>query len=384
MNKREYSFPEKYKLEVIDQMSKFEKLEPLWNSFLKKGDGYGYFLSFEWYKLWLEHFLKNDKLNILLLFEDNQVVTIAPFLIIKEKYKKISINKMVLIGNAYSPVRNILFKECDSISKKHMLSYLFDHLMYSSNHWDLIELYPLREDDMNYLLIKEVIKEKGYLNREKQNTENFYENNFPSSFDEYLNRRSKQFRKQLRRLRKKLEELGRVEIMIIQDSHNIDKWLNCYYEVYSKSWKKRESIGPTFHRDLAKMAAQSNNLRLGLLLLNNKPIAAEYCVIYNRTAHFLKAAYDEEYSFYMPGNIIYYEVIKYLVENDNIRAIDLGPGSDEYKKSLASEKRSLKQIFIFGKTMKGRIIAMVETVVVPGYKKCKGLKKLLKVNYARV
>jgi predicted N-acyltransferase len=354
-----------YSIKEIQKLDDFEKLKTIWDSFAEKQVEYGYFLNHDWFKLWFEHFLKNNRLHILLLSEANQVVAIAPFFRIKEKYKIFYTSKILLIGNAYSPIRNILFNESNYILKKDYLKYILNYLMSEPNVWDIMELYPLKEDDEEYMILKDVIKEQGYFNDEENYAENRFDNNFPCSFDEYLKQRSKQFRKQLRRLRNKLEQLGEIEIKIVKDACDIDEGMNAYYEVYSKSWKKREEIGPTFHRDLAKMAAQSDNLRLGLLFLNNRPIATEYCVIYKKRAHFLKSAYDEEYSFYSPGNIIYYEMIKYLIENDGVRGIDLGYGNEEYKKSLASQKRNLKKLIIFRKNMKGYFIAMLVIKLFP-------------------
>jgi len=367
-----------YSIKEIQKLDDFEKLKTIWDSFAEKQVEYGYFLNHDWFKLWFEHFLKNNRLHILLLYEGDEIVAITPLLLIKEKYRATSVNKIILIGNAYSPIRDILFKESDLSRRKNHLRYIFDYLTLNLKQWNLMELYPLREDGGSYEALKDVIKERGYFSKEENYTENWFDNNVTQSFDEYLKKRSRQFRKQLKRLRNRLEELGIVEIKFLWNSDCVDDWMDYYYEVYSRSWKKREAIGPTFHKDLARMSAKTGNLRLGLLFLNNKPIAAEYCIIHSKRAHLLKGAYDEEYSFYGPGNIIYYEMIRHLIERDGITGIDLGHGNEEYKKGLASEKRILKKIIIFNKNIKGKVIAMLEIIIAPRLKKYKLINKIHK------
>jgi hypothetical protein len=51
--------------------------------------------------------------------------------------------------------------------------------------------------------------------------------------------------------------MGRCEFRLIRNGENIDDYMDIYYMVYSKSWQKKEGIGPNFHRDLAKIAVKN-------------------------------------------------------------------------------------------------------------------------------
>ena len=77
-----------------------------------------------------------------------------------------------------------------------------------------------------------------------------------------------------------------------------------------------------------------------MLYLDRKPIATELVVVHERVASSLKTAFDLDYGKYSAGNLVLWQMIDQLQENDDIVEIDLGPGEEAYKKSLSMSKRS--------------------------------------------
>jgi len=82
--------------------------------------------------------------------------------------------------------------------------------------------------------------------------------------------------------------MGKCEFRLIRNGDNIDDYMDLYYMVYSKSWQKEEGLGPTFHRDLAKIAIRNDWLRLGFLFFEDSPIASQFWVSNNGIAYILK------------------------------------------------------------------------------------------------
>ncbi|WP_304511756.1 GNAT family N-acetyltransferase [Desulfobacula sp.] len=376
MNSKNHPLNDKYSIREITDLTEFTELRTVWDNLANKQGSYLPFLCFDWFNLWLEHFLKDNKLLILLLYKEDEVVTIAPFLIREEKFKGINARKIELIGNVYSPIRNFIFANLGNEDKNIYLSYIFNHLFNNFNGWDVIDLNPIAEDDENLSILISLTNESNYNNIEQFCHSNWYVNGINFSGDEYLNQRSKNNRQELRRRKKKLEELGKLEFRVIKNNNEIDKYMDYYYEVYTKSWKKREGIGPTFHRDLAKLAAEKGWLRLGFLFLNNIPIASQLRIVFNEVCFFLKTAYDDEYRKYGTGVILLSKMIKDIIDTDNVREIDFGPGDESYKKSWASQKRDMKRILIFNKTLKGRFLALLETELLPIVRKHKTLSQI--------
>lgn len=364
-----------YLIKEINELGKFEKLRTIWDFLANKQGAYTPFLCFDWFKMWLGLFLKDNKLLILLVYKGDQLVAIAPFLLLREKFKSITVKKIELIGNVYSPARNFIFGDINDEEKKECLSEIFEYLFNYFSLWDAIEFCPLLEEDKNCEILQQVILEKGYKKSKELYDKNWYLNGINYSAEEYLKKRPHAFRNSLRKRRRKIEELGRLEFKMIKDSENIDKYMDCYYDVYARSWKKREDIGPTFHRALAGLAAAKGWLRLGILFLNDIPVAALFCIVSNKVGFFLKVSYDKKYKEYGLGNIIHYETIRHMIDHDRIESIDLGAGSEEFKKMWVSESREMKRILLFNNSIKGDSLAILNNRILPIFNKYTPLSK---------
>ena len=371
-----YILNDGYNLRVISNLREFESLRDVWNKLAYKQGVLTPFLCFDWFKIWLEHFLKDNKLLILLLYQGEKVVAIAPFIELREKFKRILANKIELIGNTYSPIRSILFDELDETCKAICTEHIFDYLLNNYKKWDIIDLNPIADEDDYKTVIKEIIKNSSYKNIEDFCFENWYMDGINYSGDDYLNQRSKPFRKELRKRKRQLEEKGQLDFVVIKDSNGIDRFADYYYEIYAKSWKKQELIGPNFHRDLAKMAAEKGWLRLGFLFLDETPIASSFTIVSDGTAYLLKSAYDEQYKDYGPGTLIRTEMIKYVIDMDKIKKIDLGQGSESYKRFFVSHKRDMKEIFIFNKSLKGKFLALLSIRILPFVRRHRTIRQI--------
>jgi len=114
-------------------------------------------------------------------------------------------------------------------------------------------------------------------------------------------------------------------------------------------------------------------------LLNNFPIATQFCIVSNKTGYFLKVAYDEKYKEYGVGNIIHYESIKYMIDHDSIESIDLGAGSEDYKKFWVSDKRQMMRVILFNDSFKGNLLALFNNRILPTFNKYKLLRGIKEI-----
>ena len=373
MSARIYTFNQEYSLREITSYTQFLELSLDWNQLVAKDNTYKPFISFEWFQLWLNHFLHDNRVFILALFRQQRLVFIAPFFLRYDKYASIPIKKVEFIGNVYSPLKSFISGDSSVNLKELYLSYIIKYLYNNAIDWDMLDLYPLSEHDQNANVLLKVIKEAGCQNRYQPYSTSFFSRTLARTGGDYINTRSAATRQNLRRRRRGLEKLGDLEFRMIANPNNIDQYIEYYYQVYAKSWKKREEIGPTFHGDLAKLAASKGWLRLGMLFLNNIPIAAEFCILSDSAAVFLKIAYDEEFRKYGPGNIVMSETIKHMIDNDSITELDLGLGDEAYKKSWVDQEMEMSRLTIFNKNFKGRLLSILLNKAAPHYRQFKRL-----------
>jgi hypothetical protein len=367
---------DKYSIKEVTDFNEFEKLREVWNTLAKKQNFYAPFLTHEWFNLWLKHFLHQERLFILLLCYRRDPIAIAPFLIRHEKFKGIKIRKLELIGNVYSPIRNFVGFDANYEKRKVYVLKILGYLYNTLKHWDVIDLHPLAEEGATFRSFIDAVTQAGYRNAEYISFKNWYQDQINSSGKEYLGSLSKNLRKNIRKRTRLLNEVGELEFKVVREFQELEHYIDWYYKVYSKSWKKREAVGPVFHRELARLACRKGWLRLGFLLLNNKPIATKFVIVHKGVGYFLKSAYDFEYAKFGPGSILSARMLEYLIDFDNICQVDYGEGEESYKEQWVSKIRTRKGILIFNRNLKGIFLAMLMAHILPVFRQKEILRKL--------
>jgi CelD/BcsL family acetyltransferase involved in cellulose biosynthesis len=376
MTGKVYSLDDQYSLKEIRNLDDFEKLKTLWDELAEKQNTFTPFLCFDWFKIWLEHFLQGNKMLILLLCKEDEIATIAPFLIKEERFKGINIRKIELIGNVYSPIRYLLFSELDNGEKEKNLSSLFKFFSKIYNDWDILDLYSIPEENASFDILKKAIGETAFKYNDYFCFGDHYLDEINYSGEEYLKRRPGNISKNVPYRLRRLKKIGELEFRLIKNNDDIDRYMDVYYELYSRSWQKRENTGPTFHRSLAKMIAAKGWLRLGFLFFDHSPMACQFWICANQQAYILKLFYDESYQQYAPGKILTAEMMKYVIDIDKVKVIDYLHGDENYKKDWTPKFRERRGIMVFNQNIKARYLAFLNNRILPAINENEYLKKM--------
>lgn len=173
------------------------------------------------------------------------------------------------------------------------------------------------------------------------------------AFDEWFSKRPSQLRNTWRRRLKKLGSLGGARIEFhgwkslakseagegsgipIALAESLDALIGSWTEVYTRSWKQPEPF-PEFVPGLIRLADQRGWLRLGVLYLGERPVAAQLWLYHRGRAIIYKLAYDEEFRELSPGLALSVEMFRNAITVDRASTIDYGSGDDAYKKDWMS------------------------------------------------
>jgi len=368
-----------YSVKIITEQGEFEKLKPVWENIVIKQRAYEPFLSSAWFTIWLRHFLKNNRLLILFLSKGQEVLTIAPFLISRGKFKGNNVKKIELIGNVYSPFRYFLFSDLDYEKRIKNLSIIFEYLVRTLEGWDIVELSGIPEEDSCFDTVRRAMEQGGLKYTEFFCYGDWYLDEIDFSGDEYFNGLPEKIRKDVLYCKRRIEKMGKYEFRLIKGCENIDYYMDLYYDIYAKSWQKKEGIGPKFHRDLAKMALEKGWLRLGFLFFDDVPIATQFWISSNGTAFILKTAYDQDFRKYSPGKLLTSEMAKYAIDIDNVETIDYGQGDEGYKQDWTPRRRERKGIVGFNNNLKGKYLEILTNRVQPVVNKNQFLRKVKEI-----
>jgi CelD/BcsL family acetyltransferase involved in cellulose biosynthesis len=154
----------------------------------------------------------------------------------------------------------------------------------------------------------------------------------------YLAARPGALREAIRRRGKRLMEKMGARFSITSGADGLEAAIASYEKIYSASWKEPEPFAD-FNAAFMRACAADGSLRLGILSLNDKPLAAQFWVVRNKIGAVLKLAHDEASRALSPGTVLTALMIRHILEEARVDWLDFGRGDDDYKKDWTSARR---------------------------------------------
>ncbi len=154
----------------------------------------------------------------------------------------------------------------------------------------------------------------------------------------YLAARQGALRETIRRRLRRAERDNRVTVRIVQHPEEIEAGIAAYEDVYARSWKEPEPF-PLFNAALMRVGVQAKWLRLGILRVDDRPVAVQLWAVEHGVATVLKLAHDEAYKAMSPGTVLTAWMLRHLLDAEHVSEIDFGRGDDGYKQGWANQRR---------------------------------------------
>ena len=179
-------------------------------------------------------------------------------------------------------------------------------------------------------------------------------------------------RKELRRLRNRLEEIGPVQARLLADGDDLSAWCDAYLALERAGWKGREGSGlacrpetELFFRETLAAARAAGQLQFLRLDVGGRPIAMLVNLLTPPGSYSFKTVFDEDYARFSPGVLIQIENLKILNRDDiawmDSCAVDDHPMID----SLWTERRSIVRMTVPLKGIRRSLL----------FRLCRGLEK---------
>ncbi|WP_235578117.1 GNAT family N-acetyltransferase [Pseudorhodoferax sp. Leaf267] len=158
-------------------------------------------------------------------------------------------------------------------------------------------------------------------------------------FDTYLRGRHSRLRHNIERGRRRLDRCAAWGVEICQaDDARLQPCLDDYEAVYAASWKQSEAR-PEFIRQLVRLLAREGSLRLGVLRVDGRALAAQLWWVRDGRACIYKLAYREDAARFSAGSVLSASLFRHAMDVDRVREIDYLSGDDAYKREWMSHRR---------------------------------------------
>jgi CelD/BcsL family acetyltransferase involved in cellulose biosynthesis len=167
---------------------------------------------------------------------------------------------------------------------------------------------------------------------------NWHEDVANLDWSAYLTSRPGALRETIRRRLRRAEKLPDARFDLFTHPGQMDQAVAAFESVYRRSWKDAEPF-PTFNAALIRATSQLGLLRLGVWSIGPEPVAVQFWVVKDGRAIVLKLAHDEAFKAHSPGTVLTALMLRHLLDQEHVAAIDFGRGDDAYKQGWATHRR---------------------------------------------
>ncbi len=206
---------------------------------------------------------------------------------------------------------------------------LFDSL--AGEGIDILRWRRLPMDTAFAAALLEFLKGQGLAHEETKSYERSLLIADGSGPDSFFDRLGKRRRKDLRRRRQRLSELGEVEFVTYQGRHDAMQWCHDFIELEASGWKgpsgTRTAIGCSeseraFFEAMARDGAASGNIIVHSLTLDGKPVAITVNFRSGTWVWAYKVAYREDLASLSPGVQLEVEGSRAFLSDPGIACVD--------------------------------------------------------------
>jgi CelD/BcsL family acetyltransferase involved in cellulose biosynthesis len=182
-----------------------------------------------------------------------------------------------------------------------------------------------------------------------------------TDWESYERQLSRSLKGDLRRTRRRLEEQGEVRIDHYESSEKLGRLLEDVFAVESHSWKAQARTAivsqhktKQFYEQITAWASERASLSVGMLRVDDEPVAMELG-IEEAGVHFaVKGSYDESYRRFSPGRLLLRSVIERAFTK-GLKRVELLGAEDQYKRLWAPESHLRMQLHAYAGSPIGRL-----------------------------
>jgi CelD/BcsL family acetyltransferase involved in cellulose biosynthesis len=187
--------------------------------------------------------------------------------------------------------------------------------------------------------------------------------------DEFLERAlNGKRRKELRRQRARLAELGRLELCELRPDEDPAPWIGEFLALEAAGWKGARGVAAAQHPaesayvvEMATLAHARGRLMMMALRLDGRPIALKYNLLAGDGSFAFKITFDESYSRYSPGVLLELDNVHRLHEMESVRWMDSCAAPNRFMiNHLWPDRREMQTVFFStGRTLPSLVLAVV-------------------------
>jgi hypothetical protein len=355
-------------IKIFEDFQSIRSLRIEWNRIVKNRD-LDISATFEWNNILWESHLSRKNLKIIMVLDQGELAGIFPVFLKKKTFKKIQINTISFLSNL-SHVHNDLIL-MDNACLSFLLNQL--HRIYRDAPWNIIEIPNVIIESPTYMHLNHVLRTQHYKFIYTQGISSPQIRCKGMDWEEYLQGRTKNLKKNFKRKINKLSNNNGFQIISITQSN---KMWGILSSIETQSWKFKEGssiLDKQFQRKFYKLFFDKfyHSIKFFVLFFNEIPISYSLGVIHNNKYLSLKTSFDQRYEKVSPGIGLKLHILKYCFDN-NLDLFDFCGEDETHKLDFTKVVSRHLNYFVFNTDKKSNLLYYlnyIENVIQDAFKK---------------
>ena len=301
------------------------------------------FLWPEWISAWWDAFGQGE-LRIFAVYQDGSPVGVLPLQLlggVLSSFENLEVPFTGFLVKSETAARQLLGALFSQGAPRIDLN--FPDYSFVGNREVLISLIREAAEAAGYEVLTRLAQKVPYVDLSK------------TSLEAYESGLRRNFRRNLHRCRRRLEEEGRLTLEVFDGKERLEELLEEGFRIEGSGWKdaKGTSINSSvakrrFYTEAAQWAAERDWLRLYFLRLDRRVLAFDYCLEHNEILYMIKGGYDPTYKKFSPS-MVQLHLILARAFSEGLSTCDLGSGFTPWKREWTTAYYELISLSIFAR-----------------------------------
>ena len=169
-------------------------------------------------------------------------------------------------------------------------------------------------------------------------------------------------KRDLRRLRRRMAEAGKLEFVFERGGHRADDLVEAGFATEAGGWKGRAGTAVmsseatrAFYSAVARWADAIGILRLAFLRLDGRPLAFSFAFEQGGVHYGLKLCYDEEFARFSPGIVLLHHLLQHGFADPQLHRFEMLGEADDYKLEFSHACAEQFRLQVFRPGLHGRV-----------------------------
>ena len=339
--------------EVATSIESLRHVQPGWDR-LVDALGCGIYLTYDWCRVWWEHYAGQREVRVFLFRVDNELVSVVPMFIDRMRLGPVNLDVAKIMGSDFTQA------VCDLPVPAAWARAVYDRLLQQlidEDGCDAVAIGPLSEASGRLDAVRQASESRPDLVSKVHERVITQSTTIalPDGFDAYLGSLSRNLRSNIHKGWRRLTRDFHVEVELITDQDTALAEFDDFVPMHARQWESRGGLGhfgdwpgaASFNRSLVSTMSQAGRVRMLRVRADSCVIARQYSFTFGNTYHCRLAARvtEPQWQHYGLGCLSLVKLIEHAID-EGIQVIDAGVGHYDYKLRLGGSQQRVCSILL--------------------------------------